>query len=227
MGAVGAAGGTDGVIALRPPAVERVVAIGAHCDDIAIGAGGSLLALCSARPGVRVDALVLAGGGTEREAEERTALAAFCPGADLRVSVGKIPDGLLPAHWEEAKGVLRELSQTTDPDVIFGPHPGDAHQDHRALAELIPTEFRGHLVLGYEIVKWDGDLGRPNAFQPLPPELAARKVDLLHELYPSQRHRSWFDAEAFRGLARIRGIECGARYAEAFYTSKLTVELGV
>ncbi|MGH3432208.1 MAG: PIG-L deacetylase family protein [Thermocrispum sp.] len=215
------------MIALRPgAAVRRVVAIGAHCDDIAIGAGGSLLTLCGARPGVRVDALVLSGGGTDREAEERAALAALCPGADLQVSVHKIPDGLLPAHWEEAKSALRELAAATSPEVVFGPHRGDAHQDHRGIAELIPTEFRDHLVLGYEILKWDGDLARPSVYQPLAGDLAARKVALLHEHYRSQAHRAWFDAEAFLGLARIRGIECGARYAEGFHTGKLTIDLG-
>ncbi|MFE3124067.1 PIG-L deacetylase family protein [Streptomyces hydrogenans] len=214
------------MIGLGTRPLERVVAVGAHCDDIAIGAGGTLLTVCRARPGVRVDALVLSGGGGEREREERAALAAFCPGADLRLTVLKLPDGRLPAYWEEAKAAVEELRATTEPDVVLAPRTADAHQDHRGLARLIPTAFRDHLVLGYEIVKWDGDLGRPNAYQPLTPETAEDKVRLLQEHYASQRHRPWYDREAFLGLARIRGIECQARYAEAFDVTKLTLDLG-
>ncbi|MEU7340044.1 PIG-L deacetylase family protein [Streptomyces sp. NPDC007074] len=214
------------MIRLGAGSLERVVAVGAHCDDIAIGAGGTLLTLCSARPGVRVDVLVLSGGGGEREQEERSALAAFCPGADLRVTVHKLPDGRLPAHWDEAKAAVEELRAGTEPDLVLAPRTDDAHQDHRGLARLMTTAFRDHLVLGYEIVKWDGDLGRPPAYQPLSPETAEEKVRLLEEHYPSQRHRPWYDREAFLGLARIRGIECNARYAEAFAVTKLTLNLG-
>ncbi|MEU9192549.1 PIG-L deacetylase family protein [Streptomyces hundungensis] len=205
---------------------ERLVAVGAHCDDIAIGAGGTLLALCLARPGVRVDALVLSGGGGEREQEERAALAAFCPGADVRLTVLKLPDGRLPAHWDEAKAAVEEVRLRAEPDLVLAPRTDDAHQDHRGLAKLVTTAFRDHLVLGYEIVKWDGDLGRPTAYQPLTPEVAERKAELLWEHYPSQRHRPWYDREAFLGLARIRGIECHARYAEAFAVTKLVLDLG-
>lgn len=204
--------------------VGTVVALGAHCDDIAIGAGGTLLTLCLANPGLRVDALVLSGGGTEREEEERAALAAFCPGADLDVTVHKLPDGRLPAHWDEAKSALEDLRKSTDPDLILAPRTEDAHQDHRGLAQLVPTVYRDHLTLGYEIVKWDADLGRPNAYQPLTTDVAEKKVELLQQHYASQRHRPWYDREAFLGLARVRGIECHARYAEAFSVHKLTLD---
>ncbi|MFE9095784.1 PIG-L deacetylase family protein [Streptomyces sp. NPDC007264] len=206
--------------------LDRIVAVGAHCDDIAIGAGGTLLTLCLARPGIRVDVMVLSGGGGEREQEERAALAAFCPGADLRLTVHKLPDGRLPAHWDEAKAAVEELRAGTEPDLVLAPRTDDAHQDHRGLAKLMTTAFRDHLVLGYEIVKWDGDLGRPAAYHPLSPEIAERKVRLLQEHYPSQRQRSWYDREAFLGLARIRGIESNTRYAEAFAVTKLTLDLG-
>ncbi|MEO3889259.1 PIG-L family deacetylase [Nonomuraea sp. B5E05] len=210
---------------LVPAGLRRVAALAAHCDDIAIGAGGTLLAICTSHPGVQVDVLVLSGGGTEREHEERAALAAFCPGADLRITVAKVPDGRLPAHWDEAKTAVEELRLRTEPDLILAPHACDAHQDHRGLARLVPTAFRDHLTLGYEILKWDGDLGRPNAYQPLDLALAERKVALLQEHYPSQRRRTWFDREAFLGLARIRGVQCHARYAEAFYLDKLSLDL--
>lgn len=214
------------MIGLGAGPLDRIVAVGAHCDDIAIGAGGTLLTLCTARPSVRVDALVLSGGGGEREQEEQAALDAFCPGADLRLTVLKLPDGRMPAHWEEAKAAVEELRGRTEPDLVLAPRTDDAHQDHRGLAELMTTAFRDHLVLRYEIAKWDGDLGRPVAYQPLSPEIAERKVRLLQEHYPSQRHRPWYDREAFLGLARIRGIECQARYAEAFAVTKLVLNLG-
>ncbi|MFI1414033.1 PIG-L deacetylase family protein [Streptomyces sp. NPDC020707] len=214
------------MIGLGAGRLDRIVAVGAHCDDIALGAGGTLLTMCLARPGLRVDALVLTGGGSEREQEEQAALAAFCPGADLRLTVLKLTDGRLPAQWAEAKAAVEELRARTDPDLVLAPRTDDAHQDHRGLAQLLPTAFRDHLVLGYEIVKWDGDLGRMAAYQPLTPDTAEQKVRLLQEHYPSQRHRPWYDREAFLGLARIRGIECHARYAEAFAVHKLTLDLG-
>ena len=213
------------MITVRPVRPTAVAALGAHCDDIAIGAGATLLLMCSANPGLRVDVLVLSGGGTEREDEEHAALAAFCPGADLRITVLRCPDGRLPAHWDEAKGAVEELHERSAPDLLFAPNRFDAHQDHRGLAELVPTAFRDHVVLGYEIVKRDGDLGRPTAYQPLDAALPQAKVELLQEHYLSQRYRPWYDREAFLGLARIRGIECGARYAEAFYVSKIALDL--
>ncbi|GDY32497.1 PIG-L deacetylase family protein [Gandjariella thermophila] len=213
------------MIRLGASRLDSVVALGAHCDDIAIGAGGTLLTICTARPGIRVDALVLSGGGGEREREEEAALAAFCPGAGLRLTVLKLPDGRLPAHWDEAKSAVEDLRARTDPDLVLAPRAEDAHQDHRGLARLVTTAFRDHLVLGYEIVKWDADLGRPVAYQPLSAEIAERKARLLQQHYPSQRHRPWYDREAFLGLARIRGIECRTRYAEAFFTTKLTLGL--
>jgi len=205
--------------------LRAIAAVAAHCDDIAIGAGGTLLTVCASHPGIRVDALVLSGGGTVREDEEAAALAAFCPGADLHLTVLKLPDGRLPAHWDEAKTAVEELRARTDPDLLLAPPPGDAHQDHRGLARIVPTAFRDHLVLGYEIVKWDGDLGRPSVYQPLAPEVAEAKADLLLWHYPSQHGRSWYDRETFLGLARIRGVECNARYAEAFHVAKLTLDL--
>jgi LmbE family N-acetylglucosaminyl deacetylase len=213
------------MITMRSVRPTSVAALGAHCDDIAIGAGASLLFMSASNPGLRIDVLVLSGGGTEREDEERAALAAFCPDADLRITVLKLPDGLLPAHWDEAKAAVEDMRAETSPDLLLAPNRFDAHQDHRGLAKLVPTAFRDHFSLGYEIVKWDGDLGRPTAYQPLDATLLEAKVDLLREHYASQRHRPWYDREAFLGLARIRGIECGARYAEAFYVNKIALDL--
>ena len=211
------------MLSLLPERLDRMLLLGAHCDDIAIGAGGALLELCRAHPGVTVTALVLTGGGSLREEEERAALGAFCPGAKLNVTVLDLPDGRVPTRWERAKLALEELRAHGEPDLVIAPAAHDAHQDHRTLAELVPTVFRDHLTLGYEILKWEGDLVQPSVFLPLAEPVLREKIAKLHEHYGSQRDRSWFDAETFGGLARVRGVQCRARYAEAFHTAKLVL----
>ena len=205
-----------------------VVAVGAHCDDIEIGAGGLLLELGRAWPGVRVEALVLTST-PERAVETRACLKAFTEGADGDVTVLDLPDGRLPAHWSQVKKALEEIAARAraagGADLVLAPCRQDLHQDHRLVAELVPTAFRDHLMLGYEIHKWDGDLGRPAVHLPMPDDAAARKVELLTEHYPSQRDHDWFDPEAFLGLMRLRGIECRSRYAEAFHCDKLVLGL--
>jgi LmbE family N-acetylglucosaminyl deacetylase len=211
------------VLSLLPERLDQMLLLGAHCDDIAIGAGGALLELCRAHPGVTVTALVLTGGGSLREEEERAALGAFCPGAKLDVTVLDLPDGRVPTRWERAKLALEELRTHCEPDLVFAPSAHDAHQDHRTLAELVPTVFRDHLTLGYEILKWDGDLAQPGVYLPLAEPVLREKIAKLHEHYGSQRDRTWFDTETFGGLARIRGVQCHARYAEAFHVGKLVL----
>jgi LmbE family N-acetylglucosaminyl deacetylase len=167
--------------------------------------------------------MVLTGGGSLREEEERAALAAFCPGAQLEIVVHDMPDGRVPTRWERAKQAVEEMRGLGEPDLILAPSPHDAHQDHRTLAEIVPTVFRDHLTLGYEILKWEGDLAQPAVYLPLAEPVLREKVAKLHEHYGSQRDRNWFDAETFAGLARIRGVQCHARYAEAFHASKLVL----
>ena len=211
------------MIQLSTGALDEIAVVGAHCDDIAIGMGGTLLTLARADPGLRVRGLVLSGGGTEREAEELDALAAFCPGADVEVTVLDIPDGRAPAHWERIKNHLNEFRRSCNPQVVFGPQRGDAHQDHRLLAELLPTEFRDHLVLGYEILKWEADTPRPTIFHPLETDVAEEKARLLLKHYPSQTSHDWFDEQAFLGLSRLRGVQCRSPHAEGFILEKATV----
>lgn len=206
--------------------ISEIAVLGAHCDDIAIGMGATLLTLSRTCPGLRVRALVLCGGGTARAQEERSALAAFCPGAALDLSVLDLPDGRTPAHWDRVKNALAEFRARTEPDVVFGPQRRDAHQDHRLLAELIPTEFRDHLVLGYEILKWESDLPTPVLLHPFDEALATEKARLLQHCYPSQLGRDWFEHSAFHGLARIRGVQCRAPSAEAFVLDKAVVVFG-
>lgn len=203
--------------------LDEVAVIGAHCDDIAIGMGGTLLTLARSKPGLRVRGLVLAGGGTEREAEEARALSAFCPGADVQLTVLDIPDGRAPAHWDRIKDHLGDFRRSCAPQVVFGPQREDAHQDHRLLAKLIPTEFRNNLVLGYEILKWETDTVRPTVFHPLETDVAEEKARLLLKHYPSQVGHDWFDEQAFLGLSRLRGVQCRHDHAEGFVLEKATI----
>ena len=166
---------------------------------------------------------MLLSGKPDRQEEARAAARAFTPGADLGVELHDLPDGRLPAVWGQVKEVLEDVARSFRPDLILAPSAGDAHQDHRTVGELVPTAFRDQLCLAYELPKWDGDMSRPNTYFPLTDDIARRKVELLDKCYPSQRGRDWWDEEMFLGLARLRGMECRARYAEAFTCSKLIV----
>lgn len=206
--------------------LTHVVVAGAHCDDIAIGCGATLLTLRERFPGLAVSAFVLTGAGTAREAEERAALESFCPRS--QVTVAGLPDARTPAHWLPAKEALAAFRQSlaTPADLVIGPHLGDAHQDHRLLAELLVTEFRAQPVWGYEILKYESDLPRIDTYVPVNDEVARTKSALILSSYPSQNGHPWFDEEAFLGLLRVRGAQCNARYAEGFVVSKSVIKIG-
>jgi LmbE family N-acetylglucosaminyl deacetylase len=199
-----------------------VLAIGAHPDDIELGAGGLLLSLAGRLSRVRY--LVLTGTA-ERHAEARAAAHAFLPDADLEITLLDLPEGRFPGAWQAVKDAVESVARLESPDLVIAPSSADAHQDHRTIGEIVPTVFRDHLYLAYEIPKWDGDLGQPTVYCPLTEEIARRKVELLHKCYPSQRNRDWWDDEVFLGLTRLRGMECRARYAEAFYCGKSVLSL--
>ena len=196
-----------------------LLTIGAHPDDIEIGAGGTLLTLAESQPGLRVRYVVLTGTA-DRQLEARTAAHDFLPGADVAIELHDLPEGRLPALWGQVKEILEAVSRSCSPDVILAPASDDAHQDHRTIGEIVPTVFRDQLHLAYEIPKWDGDLGRPWMYFPLSATVARRKTELLYKIFPSQRARDWWDDEVFLGLARLRGMECRAPYAEAFTCAK-------
>jgi LmbE family N-acetylglucosaminyl deacetylase len=210
--------------ALTLTGVRSVLLIGAHPDDIEIAAGGLMLTLAAARPELSVR-YVLFSGTPERQAEARSAAAAFLPSASVEFVLHSFADGRLPSDWGTVKQLLHDAYDGFAPDLVVSPWIGDAHQDHRLLAELVPTVWRGVLALQYEIPKWDGDLGRPNVYLPLPEDRARLKVELLDKHFPSQRDRGWWDEEVFLGLARLRGVECSSRYAEAFYCPKAVLEV--
>ena len=212
------------MLPLHLPAPGRgqlsVLAVGAHPDDIEIGAGGLLLELAQSPLQVRY---VVLSGAAERMQEARTAARCFLPGADVTVDLYDLPDGRFPVEWGSVKEILEDVARTCSPDLILAPSPDDAHQDHRVIGELIPTVFRDQLFLAYEIPKWDGDMGRPWVYVPLSASAARRKVELLHKCFPSQTHRDWWEDEVFLGLARLRGMECRAPYAEAFQCTKSVI----
>lgn len=204
----------------KPGETLRVLALGAHSDDIEIGAGGAILSLIA--QGVRVEATwcVFTGEGVRAEEAEASARDFLQGAARIDVALGGFRDGFLPYDGARVKEFSESLKSRVTPDVVLTHWSGDAHQDHRLVSELTWNTFRDHLILEYEIPKWDGDVGRPNAYVELSDDVLARKIALLMQHFGTQRSKGWFDDETFRGLARLRGVECRARYAEAFYVRK-------
>jgi LmbE family N-acetylglucosaminyl deacetylase len=200
-----------------------LLCLGAHSDDIEIGAGATVMTLIRSGARVKVHWCVLSGA-TERETEARASAADFLSGAaEAKIETLNFRDGFFPQQGEAIKSWFETLKTRPNPDVIFTHNRADAHQDHREVSRLTWNTFRDHLILEYEIPKWDGDLGRPNFFMPVAAKILDRKIALLIEHFGTQRSKHWFDDETFRGLCRLRGMECRApeRYAEGFYAHKL------
>lgn len=203
----------------------NVLCLGAHSDDIEIGAGATLLQWQSAGAQLDVTWCVLSAAGP-REEEARASAADFLRGASSSaIEVHGFRDGYFPAQASEIKTWFEGLKGRVQPDVILTHKGDDAHQDHREVNRLTWNTFRNHLILEYEIPKWDGDLGRPGIYVPVSEASMARKVELLMRHFATQRSKAWFDADTFRGLARLRGIECNApeRFAEAFCGRKVMI----
>lgn len=212
------------MISLTPVALNSVAVIGAHCDDIAVGAGATLIEIARDNPNLIVHALVLSGGGTEREIEEKNAFAAICPATEVRLTVADLPSGELYDQRASVKRHIAELRGECQPDVVFGPQRHDHHQDHHLVAELLTEEFPDHLVLGYDILEWESVLPNPALYLPIPHETAHEKTRMLAQCYPSRAGRGWFEDEVFLGLMRVRGVQCRARYAEAFTIEQAVVD---
>jgi LmbE family N-acetylglucosaminyl deacetylase len=202
----------------------NVLCIGAHSDDIEIGAGGTILGWLASKAKVNIRWCVASAIGGRAD-EARASAESFLIGADqVDILLGEFRDGYLPADRSRVKDWVETLKNGPEPDVILTHRREDAHQDHRLLCELTWNTFRDHLILEYEIPKWDGDMGRPNTYVELSEEQLGRKIELLLRHFGSQRSKNWFDEETFRGLARLRGMECQARYAEAFWSRKLVLK---
>lgn len=199
----------------------KVLWLGAHCDDIEIGCGGTVMRLTKEYAGSKMKWVVFTSN-PERAQEARKSADHFLQGAkEKEVAVLNFRDGFLPYEAVAVKNYFEEL-KSFQPDIIFTHCRHDLHQDHRLVSDLTWNTFRDHLILEYEIPKYDGDLGNPNFFVPLDLDVVNRKVEALHNYYPSQSGKHWFDKETFFSIMRIRGLECVSkgRYAEGFYVRK-------
>jgi LmbE family N-acetylglucosaminyl deacetylase len=202
---------------------RRVLAVGAHCDDIEIGCGGTFLRLAAERAELEVLWVTLCST-PERAAEARGSVVAFQEGfARARLLIHEFRDGFLPYTGMAVKEAFEAVKRQFDPDLIFTHAREDRHQDHRLVSELTWNTWRNHLIFEYEIPKYDGDLGIPNAFFHLPASVLERKIELVVKHYPTQAGKHWFTPELLRALPRIRGMESVAPegLAEAFTCRKL------
>jgi LmbE family N-acetylglucosaminyl deacetylase len=205
-----------------PAAPLKLLLLGAHCDDIEIGCGGTVLKLLSTRSNVDV-AWVVFSSSDEREREARASASLFLKQAKQNVIVRKFRDGFFPYQGAEIKEFFEELKKDVNPDLIFTHYRDDRHQDHRTISDLTWNTWRQHLILEYEIPKYDGDLGTPNCFVPLEEDVCARKIKYICEVFQSEGNKAWLTEDTFRAILRLRGVECAApdKYAEAFYCRKL------
>jgi LmbE family N-acetylglucosaminyl deacetylase len=209
-----------------PPGQQlRLLCLGAHCDDIEIGCGATVLRLLDRFPNASVRWVVFTGSAP-RQAEAKAAAARFLAAAgEARIELLSHRESFLPQAWGAVKESFERLKAEFAPTVILTHAVADHHQDHRVVAELTWNTFRNHLVLEYEIPKYEGDIGNPNLFVPIGRSQAEAKVAALMDCFPSQHGRHWFDPATFLGLMRLRGLGCNAPsgYAEAFTARKMVM----
>jgi len=200
----------------------QVLCLGCHSDDIEIGCGGTILRLAEQYPDCVFHWVVFSAIGVRQE-EAKQAASLFGGGQLRGLRLMTFRDGFMPFEGAEVKEVFENLKQTISPSLILTHNRKDAHQDHRLIAELTWNTFRNHLILEYEIPKYDGDFGQPAVFVPLSREICEKKIDYLMNSFQSQRAKRWFEEDTFLSLMRLRGLECNAAsgYAEAFYVRKL------
>jgi LmbE family N-acetylglucosaminyl deacetylase len=200
----------------------RVLAIGAHPDDIEIGCAGTILKLIGQGAVSEVCWVVLSGDGERAEEARRSADALLDGVPRSEVVVRDFPDGFFPYAGQRIKDFFEQLKVELSPDVVLTHQRADLHQDHRLCCELAWNSFRDHLILEYEVPKYDGDMSAPNAFVPLSEGLSRRKIDHLMSHFGSQRSKRWFQEDLFSSLLRLRGMECNSpsSYAEAFFCRK-------
>ena len=202
----------------------RFLFIGAHCDDIEIGCGGTVMELLRQYPRAKIDWVVLSSGPQREKEARRAARALLRTAVEPNVVVKDFRGAYFPSEAPAIKAYFEEL-KAIQPDVVFSHFRDDLHQDHRIVGELAWNSFRDHVILEYEIPKYDGGLGSPSVFVPLAPATVRRKTALLMKVFTTQHHKQWFTPETFQALMRLRGIECNSHsgYAEAFYSRKLVL----
>lgn len=202
----------------------KVLCLGAHCDDIEIGCGGTLLRLTEEYEHVEVYWVVFSSN-EQREQEALTSAHSFLNHVRLKhIVVNKFRDGFFPFVGDEIKEYFERLKSEFIPDLIFTHYRDDLHQDHVLISKLTWNTFRNNLILEYEIPKYDGDFGSPNVFVRLNEELCRRKTNIIMNSFASQKGKHWFTEDTFLALLRLRGMEANSfsRYAEAFYCRKMT-----
>jgi LmbE family N-acetylglucosaminyl deacetylase len=203
----------------------ELLCIGAHSDDLEIGCGGTVLRFLRELPVDRVTWVVLSGSGNRAQEARQGARRVVGRHRGTRIVQAAFPDGFFPYTGAPIKEFFETLKREVEPDLILTHYRDDRHQDHRLVSELTYNSFRDHLILEYEIMKVDGDLGNPNVYVPLDEKTVRRKTSLLMDCFGTQRDKRWFSEDAFRGLMRLRGIEAGSSsgYAEAFYGRKMLI----
>jgi LmbE family N-acetylglucosaminyl deacetylase len=202
---------------------RKVLCLGAHADDIEIGAGGAILRLCEQYDDLEVFWVVFAASGP-RGAEARKSASVFLKKAYRKTVVVKsFRDGFFPFQGARIKEYFEDLKESFDPDVILTHNRSDLHQDHRFISEATWNTFRDHFILEYEIVKYDGDLGSPNFFVGLDAETCRKKIGAIMTCFKTQNNRKWFTEETFLSILKLRGIESSAKdaYAEGYYCRKM------
>jgi LmbE family N-acetylglucosaminyl deacetylase len=206
------------------PSIRQVLCLGAHADDIEIGCGGTVLRLVSLYPGADFRWVVFSAHGIRKREAESSAGRFLRDAGSKSIEVRSFRDGFFPYEGAEIKDFFEQLKQSVAPEVIFTHYGRDLHQDHRLLSELTWNTFRDHVILEYEIPKYDGGLGSPNLFVPLTEAERRRKIDLLLAEFRSQTAKQWFNEATFDALMRLRGIESNSPsgYSEAFFCRKLS-----
>ncbi len=203
----------------------KLLCLGAHSDDIELGCGGTVLQLLSAGIDLDVVWVVFSSEG-EREREARAGASLFLQQARRhQIIVMNFRDGFFPYEGAKIKECFEDLKKDVDPDLIFTHYRDDRHQDHRTISDLTWNTWRRHLILEYEIPKYDGDLGTPNCFVPLSQDVCSRKVKNICDVFRTEAGKAWLTEDTFQAILRLRGVECAApdRYAEAFYCRKLVL----
>ncbi len=213
--------------AARTDRPSTILFLGAHCDDIEIGCGGTILQLRESMPEAEIRWLILSSDEVRRREAMESADRFLGEKSRDSIRIEAFRDGYLPYSGAQVKDVFEEVKREASPDLIFTHYRHDRHQDHRLVSELTWNTWRNHVILEYEIPKYDGDLGEPNAFVAVSAEQMKRKIENILEVYGTQTSKNWFDADTLSAVLRLRGVESNAleRYAEAFYAPKLLLEL--
>src|SRR5271165_4081836 len=206
--------------------LRRILCLGAHSDDIEIGVGGTLLKLAEQASDLEIWWVVFSAPGPRAEEARRSANEFLAGVQNQHVRIGSFRESYFPSEWPSIKDWFEEIKPNLARKLSL--QITVTHQDHRVLSDLAWKTFRNHLILEYEILKYDGDLGHPNLFVPLSEEISSRKVELLLRHFQTQSTKHWFTRDTFEAMLRIRGIECASNtgLAEAFYSRKLVFNAG-